>query len=171
MQMMIDQTDIRRTQMGPQPNRALEDAEARVALRRCALTANNVTYAAAGFDIGYWQFFPSGVDGWGIVPVWGTAEVVETRSDALEIGARLYGFYPMAEELVTMRDPVGAARTKRKEEGHAHVEQWRRPLGRRRLWWRWQPRIERWGRQQQRSCRWWQQSHAEEWSFPSLPVR
>ncbi len=100
MQMMIDQTDIRRTQMGPQPNRALEDAEARVALRRCALTANNVTYAAAGDMLKYWQFFPSGQPGQGLLPVWGTAEVTESRSDALPVGTQLYGFWPLAETCV-----------------------------------------------------------------------
>jgi len=97
---LVNQKSIPQTRLDVVDSAPLAQGQARLKLESFALTSNNVTYAAAGFDIGYWQFFPSGVDDWGIVPVWGTAEVVETRSDALEIGTRLYGFYPMAEELV-----------------------------------------------------------------------
>ncbi len=79
---------------------ALGAGQARLKLESFALTANNVTYAASGFAIGYWKFFPTDVEGEGLVPVWGTAEVVESASDALAVGTRLYGFYPLAQELV-----------------------------------------------------------------------
>ena len=39
-----------------------------------AYSANNITYAAAGDLLGYWQFFPAAGDDaqhWGITPVWG----------------------------------------------------------------------------------------------------
>ena len=99
-QILVNQTSIAQTRHQDVASAPLEAGQARLALESFALTSNNVTYAAAGFDIGYWQFFPSGTEGWGIVPVWGTAKVVESRSDALEVGTRLYGFYPMAEEVV-----------------------------------------------------------------------
>ena len=35
-----------------------------------ALTSNNVTYAVAPEQLGYWNFFPSDRPGWGRVPVW-----------------------------------------------------------------------------------------------------
>lgn len=110
MQLNIDQTDITRTQLAEQPQAKLEPGQARLALRRCALTANNITYAAAGFAIGYWKFFPSGTDGQGLVPVWGTAEVIESNSAVLEVGAKLYGFWPLAEHCVITpeRDKHGA---------------------------------------------------------------
>lgn len=109
MQLNIDQTDITRTALAPQPEHALAPRQVRMALRRCALTANNITYAAAGFVIGYWSFFPSGTEGQGLVPVWGTAEVIESRSDVLGVGARLYGFWPLAETcvLTPQRDAQG----------------------------------------------------------------
>lgn len=78
----------------------LQTGQARLDLKNFALTANNVTYAASGFAIGYWHFFPTGIEGQGLVPVWGTAEVVESNSADLAVGTRLYGFYPLAEELV-----------------------------------------------------------------------
>lgn len=98
--MLVDQktiTDIRLDDVAPVP---LTEGQVRLRLDSFALTANNVTYAASGFAIGYWKFFPSGIDGQGLLPVWGTAEVVESRHDDLATGARLYGFYPLAEELV-----------------------------------------------------------------------
>ena len=82
------------------PAVALSDGEARLRIERFAVTANNVTYAASGFDIGYWKFFPLADEDWGLVPVWGFAEVVESASDVVALGDRFYGFFPMASELV-----------------------------------------------------------------------
>jgi hypothetical protein len=66
-----------------------------------ALTANNMTYAAHGVDMAYWGFFPA-PEGFGIVPVWGFATVVESRVDGIAPGARFYGYWPMASHaLVT----------------------------------------------------------------------
>ncbi|MBJ8346126.1 DUF2855 family protein [Antrihabitans sp. YC2-6] len=71
------------------------DGEALLRVQRFALTANNVTYAAAGYELGYWKFFP-GPEGWGRVPVWGFAEVVASASDSAAVGDRLYGYWPMS---------------------------------------------------------------------------
>ena len=97
---LVDQKNITEITSDQVPQAALRDGEARLALESFALTANNVTYAASGFAIGYWKFFPTGVEGRGLVPVWGIAKVVESRAPALAEGTRLYGFYPMAEQLV-----------------------------------------------------------------------
>ena len=90
-------TETRLEEIAPVP---LATGQARLKLDSFALTANNVTYAASGFAIGYWQFFPTGIEGQGLVPVWGTAQVTESASDDLAVGTRLYGFYPLAQELV-----------------------------------------------------------------------
>ena len=97
---LVDQTDITKAVLDEAASPDLSEGEVRLKLESFALTANNVTYAAAGFVIGYWRFFPSGREGQGIVPVWGMARVVESRNEALAEGARLYGFYPMGDELV-----------------------------------------------------------------------
>lgn len=60
-----------------------------------SLTANNVTYAAHGVDMGYWGFFPAPA-GFGIVPVWGFATVVESQAEGIAAGERFYGYWPMA---------------------------------------------------------------------------
>ena len=107
--LLVDQADIAQIAIEDSRSVELETGQARLALRRFALTANNVTYAACGFAIGYWKFFPSGIHGQGVLPVWGFAEVVESQSDALDVGTRLYGFFPLAEELVIEPEVQGGS--------------------------------------------------------------
>ncbi|KAB7648707.1 DUF2855 family protein [Polymorphobacter fuscus] len=71
-----------------------------------ALTANNMTYAAHGVDMGYWSFFPAS-DGYGIVPVWGFASVVESQVEGIAVGARFYGYWPMASHAVVTPTRIG----------------------------------------------------------------
>ena len=68
-------------------------------VERFAFTANNVTYGVVGERIGYWKFFPTADEDWGVIPVWGTAEVIESDGE-LPVGDRLYGYFPMASHLV-----------------------------------------------------------------------
>lgn len=97
---LVDQQKITTTIADEVTEQPLQDGQARLTLESFALTANNVTYAASGFAIGYWKFFPTETPGQGLLPVWGVAEVSESRNPALAAGTRLYGFYPMAESLV-----------------------------------------------------------------------
>ena len=81
----------------------LAPGEIRVAVDRFAFTANNLTYGAAGDLLGYWRFFPAAdnsSDEWGILPVWGYADVVESTVDDVPIGDRLYGYFPPATTVV-----------------------------------------------------------------------
>jgi hypothetical protein len=55
----------------------------------------------------YWSFFPA-PEGWGRVPVWGFAEVSDSRADALEAGTRVYGYLPPSSELVVTPARIGA---------------------------------------------------------------
>ena len=73
---------------------------------RFALTANNMTYAAHGVDLSYWNFFPA-PEGFGIVPVWGFAEVIESRAEGIAAGSRFYGYWPMASHAVVTPVKVG----------------------------------------------------------------
>jgi hypothetical protein len=75
--------------------------EAVLHVDRVGLTANNVTYATFGETMRYWDFFPVD-EGWGIVPLWGFADVVASRVDGLPEGARLYGYLPTASELLVL---------------------------------------------------------------------
>jgi len=83
----------------------LTTGEALFRIERFALTANNMTYAAHGVDMNYWGFFPA-PEGFGIVPVWGFAVVVESWVEGLEPGQRFYGYWPMASHAVLMPGKV-----------------------------------------------------------------
>ncbi len=76
---------------------ALQPGRVRVAVRRVALTTNNVTYALFGERMSYWQFFPSGREGLGVVPVWGFGDVVDSSVPEVAVGARYYGYWPLAD--------------------------------------------------------------------------
>lgn len=93
--------------------RALPDivppGHARFAVRRVSLTTNNLTYALFGERMQYWRFFPSGEDGWGIVPVWGFADVIASRVSELQVGERVYGYWPLAQCADLQPERVSAA--------------------------------------------------------------
>jgi hypothetical protein len=75
----------------------LDPGWARFAVRRVSITTNNVTYALFGERMSYWQFFPSRQDGWGVVPVWGFADVVESTVPEIAVGTRYFGYWPLAD--------------------------------------------------------------------------
>ena len=74
-----------------------------------AFTANNITYAVFGDAMAYWAFFPA-PEGWGRIPVWGYADVVRSRHDAIREGERIYGYVPMSTQFVLQPDRVSEGR-------------------------------------------------------------
>ncbi len=91
----------------------IADGEILVKVDRFAFTANNITYAVLGDKLGYWQFFPPGgvdADGWGIIPVWGFADVITSKAQDVPVGDRLFGYFPPAEFLTMTPVRVTAQR-------------------------------------------------------------
>ena len=76
------------------------DGEVVMRVDRFAVTANNVTYAVFGEAMKYWNFFPASEPDWGIVPVWGFADVIESSCADVVVGERFYGYFPMASHIV-----------------------------------------------------------------------
>ena len=89
--------DARITELADEP---LAPGQVRVRIDAFALTSNNITYAAFGDAMNYWQFFPTGEEGWGSIPVWGFGDVVQSLHPGVAVGERLYGYYPMASSVV-----------------------------------------------------------------------
>lgn len=77
----------------------LEVNQVRLRIDRYAVTANNITYAVFGDVLAYWEFFPAELP-FGQVPAMGWAEVTESNNPDIEVGARFYGWYPMASSTV-----------------------------------------------------------------------
>ncbi len=98
----IDQSRIEHEQ------RSLIPAVGEVILEidRCALTTNNITYAAYGDSMSYWEFFPTGLSEWGHIPAWGFADVLASEVDGIAIGERFYGYFPLASHLWVRPDRV-----------------------------------------------------------------
>ena len=78
----------------------LAEGQIRLRVNHFALTSNNITYAAFGGAMNYWNFYPSGEAGWGIIPVWGFATVMQSLHPGVAVGEKLYGYYPMASSVV-----------------------------------------------------------------------
>ncbi len=91
-------TTVRTSPLGP-----LADGHVRVGIERFALTSNNITYAAMGDAMQYWQFFPVADSGdgiaWGRVPVWGFGTVRESKHPDVPVGEHLYGYFPMSSAI------------------------------------------------------------------------
>lgn len=105
----IRRDDLHTTRLArdPHADRSLDAGQARLRIGRFALSANNVTYAAFGSAMKYWQFFPVEAPDWGCVPVWGYADVTESACDGLTVGERLYGYLPMGSHLIVQPARIG----------------------------------------------------------------
>ena len=89
---MVDRKDLRSSRFSaaslpaaPAPGEVL------LAIDTFALTANNITYAAFGDAMQYWNFFPAADPAWGRVPVWGFADVIASACEGVAPGERIYG--------------------------------------------------------------------------------
>ncbi len=104
----------------PDSNLELENGDVLLKVESFAYTANNITYAVAGDIIGYWQFFPpvgENTTRWGVIPVWGFAEVVKSKAEGIPVGDRLFGYFPPAKHV--KMTPAGVSE-RRFIDGAAH---------------------------------------------------
>jgi hypothetical protein len=108
---LVRRDDFSRTEVREAPGRdaiELDDGQALLEIDLFSVTANNVTYAAMGEAMNYWDFFPA-EDGWGRVPAWGYADVVASRAEGVSEGQRVYGYLPMSSHLVVEPGDAGDA--------------------------------------------------------------
>jgi len=98
LQHWINKTDLRETVWSTSATPPLAAGMVRLKVEAFALTANNVTYAAfGGAPMHYWAFYPSSDEGFGRVPVWGFASVLESNVEGIEVGERVYGYLPISD--------------------------------------------------------------------------
>ena len=109
-QLLVRKDQLTQTRLHTTVDQPLAAGQVRVRIDRFALTANNITYAAFGDAMGYWQFFPSAEEGWGNIPVWGFASVVQSLHPGVAVGERLYGYWPMATGAVLQPDRLSPER-------------------------------------------------------------
>ena len=99
---LVRRDDLKNTevQTGPTSDAIdVPDGRALLAIDTFSVTANNVTYGAMGEAMNYFAFFPA-PEGWGVVPAWGYADVIASKAEGVEVGARVFGFLPMASHVI-----------------------------------------------------------------------
>jgi hypothetical protein len=113
LRLFIQRGQLERARLGPDPDapaqRALQPGQARLALEHFSLTANNITYAAFGELMKYWQFFPAPDAAEGCLPVWGFATVTESLAEGVAVGRRVWGYFPAGTHLVVQPARVRAS--------------------------------------------------------------
>lgn len=108
-ELQVRRDDISKTRLAERTAPAIGEGEVLAKVDRFALTANNITYGVVGERIGYWKFFPA-PEGWGIIPVWGFADVSQSNHPEIAAGERLYGYFPMGDHVVMRPAKVAAER-------------------------------------------------------------
>lgn len=118
--LVVDRRDLTQAEIHPlDVDAPLVEGEALFEIERFALTANNITYGAAGDMIGYWRFFPAPGE-LGRIPVWGFAKVIRSNAADAPVGLRLFGYWPMSSHAV--------ARMARRGEGYVETSAHRAEL-------------------------------------------
>ncbi|MEO8058735.1 MAG: DUF2855 family protein [Burkholderiales bacterium] len=97
---VVERSKLQQARWVNTPAAALADGEVRMKIDSFALTSNNITYAAFGDAMNYWGFYPTGEPSTGCIPVWGFANVAESRCAGVEPGERFYGYWPIGDEAV-----------------------------------------------------------------------
>jgi hypothetical protein len=95
----VARDDLSRTALFEGTVPEVGEGEALLRVDRVGVTANNATYAVLGESFRYWDFFPT-EPGWGLVPLWGFAEVIASAADGVDVGGRVYGYLPPASHLL-----------------------------------------------------------------------
>jgi len=103
-EILVEKSELTNSKQREMPDLpSLAAGEVCIEIKRFSLTTNNITYAVFGEMLNYWTYFPT-EPGFGIVPVWGFAEVVASRSDAIGVGELIFGFLPMSSHVTLMPD-------------------------------------------------------------------
>jgi Protein of unknown function (DUF2855) len=103
---LVRKTTLADSQIEQSAPAALQAGQVRLKIDLFSFTANNITYASFGDAMKYWDFYPR-ADEWGVIPVWGFANVSESRYEGISAGDRFYGYFPPSGEVVLTPGKVG----------------------------------------------------------------
>ena len=63
-------------------------------IEKFGLSTNNITYAMLGDSYRYFEFFPVKNPLFGALNVWACAKVIESQNSQINVGERIYGYFP-----------------------------------------------------------------------------
>jgi Protein of unknown function (DUF2855) len=95
---LVKKSDLTQTQLVASVAAPSQSGQVQLQIELFSITANNITYASFGDAMSYWNFYPRG-DEWGVIPVWGFANVTQSLCEGIEAGQRFYGYFPMASSV------------------------------------------------------------------------
>ena len=122
--LLVSRSDLTDTTVRDTSPPSIAEGQALLRVDRVGVTANNVTYALFGDAMHYWDFFPAPLEhgaGWGRVPLWGFAEVEQSRADGVEVGTRVFGYLPTSSHLVVTPGKVDAHSFRDMSEHRQHL--------------------------------------------------
>ncbi len=96
---LVKRDDLHECRIADSEPPQIGPGEALLRVETFGLSANNITYAAMGEAMSYWDFFPA-AQGWGRIPMWGFAAVERSEVEGVEPGTRLYGYLPPSSQLL-----------------------------------------------------------------------
>eukprot|EP00127_Corallochytrium_limacisporum_P001644 Clim_evm2s74 gene=Clim_evmTU2s74 len=100
----------------------LQPGEVVMKVNEFAFTSNNITYASFGNHMKYFEFWPTAdPKQWAHFPVWGFADVVQSKCEGVSVGERFYGAYCPAQY-------VSLIPTKVTRNGFTDGAEYRKPL-------------------------------------------
>jgi hypothetical protein len=104
---LVKRDDLRECRIVESRVPELEPGQTLLRVDSFGLSANNVTYAALGELMSYWDYFPA-ENGWGRVPMWGFAQVEQSEASDVEPGMRIYGYLPPSSYVALTPAQAGA---------------------------------------------------------------
>lgn len=124
--LIVEKQNIASVQLVPSPLADVDPAEGqiKVTVNTLGLTSNNLSYAAAGEMLGYWNFFPAEDPAWGVVPAWGFATVTASRHSAIAVGEELFGYWPMGRHLLIEPHDITSISLSDRFEHRAELHPW-----------------------------------------------
>jgi hypothetical protein len=118
--LLVSRNDLTETTIRESASPTLDEGQALLRVDRVGVTANNVTYALFGDAMHYWDFFPAD-EGWGRVPLWGFAEVEQSKAEGVAVGTRVFGYLPTSSHLVITPGKVDAHSFRDMSEHRQHL--------------------------------------------------
>lgn len=113
MEFQVRKSDLTQTRLVKIEPPTITDGQVLAKIDRFAFTSNNITYGVAAELVGYWNFFPpqgEDADAWGILPIWGYADIVESKAEGVSVGDRFYGYFPTSTHLALTPTKVSPQR-------------------------------------------------------------
>jgi hypothetical protein len=92
----VSQSDPSKVRIAENTVRETKANEILLRIERFGFTSNNITYVALGKKFQYFDFFPVGHEE-ANPPVWGVGTVVVSHCSSVNVGERIYGYFPMAK--------------------------------------------------------------------------